>query len=260
MAAFGGRGLSVPTDRGKRGQDTRYGFLSPLDSPYLPLSRRIEDARLNGGYGGLGSGRLSAYMQLSCPEFSLRGLPRITVRGQTVQGGSVLLRKAPPRSRVCPWNTKRPCGPLAFRRATEGSRVQRKGWGVKRGRETLVSLPLLPPPPGGGNAHAMSWRTSPRPGRASLACGGKPPERRNRSPSAEGKEERRRRPRGALIPPRREAPSRRPPHPPGMPPHAHACRSLPPPECPPRTRPAPLPTRPPAPRARAPRSDRGTWS
>ena len=50
-----------------------------------------------------------------------------------------------------PWSTKRPCGPLAFRRATEGSRVPSKGWGVKRGRETLVSLPLLLPPPGGGN-------------------------------------------------------------------------------------------------------------
>ena len=45
---------------------------------------------------------------------------------------------------VYSWSTKRPCGPFAFRRATEGSRVLRKGWGVKRGRETLVSLPLLP--------------------------------------------------------------------------------------------------------------------
>ena len=36
LAAFGGPGVSVPTDRGKRGQDTKYGFLSPLDSPYLP--------------------------------------------------------------------------------------------------------------------------------------------------------------------------------------------------------------------------------
>lgn len=42
------------------------------------------------------------------------------------------------------------CAPSHFRRATEGSRVLRKGRGVKRGRETLVSLPLLPPPPGGG--------------------------------------------------------------------------------------------------------------
>ena len=36
MAAFGG-GNAVPTAEGKRGQDTKYGFLSPLDSPDLPL-------------------------------------------------------------------------------------------------------------------------------------------------------------------------------------------------------------------------------
>ena len=89
--------------------------------------------------------RRAAYGWLLCPEVSLRDLPRITVRGQTVQGGSALLRKAPLPSSVCPWSTRRHCGPLAFRRATEGSRVLRKGWGVKRGRETLVSLPLLPP-------------------------------------------------------------------------------------------------------------------
>ena len=65
------------------------------------------------------------------------------VRGQTVQGVRLVLRKAPLRSWVCPWSTRRPCGPLVFRRATEGSRVLRKGRGVKRGRETLVSLPLL---------------------------------------------------------------------------------------------------------------------
>ena len=27
----------MPTAEGKRGQDTKHGFLSPLDSPYLPL-------------------------------------------------------------------------------------------------------------------------------------------------------------------------------------------------------------------------------
>ena len=113
--------------------------------------------------------RRADFGMLYCPEFTLCYPPRITVRGQTVQGVRLVLRKAPLRSRGVPWSTKRPCGPLAFRRATEGSRVRGKGWGVKRGRETLVSLPLLslpgdpgiPPPPGGGNAHAMSWRTSP---------------------------------------------------------------------------------------------------
>ena len=116
------------------------------------------------GLRGLGSVRRFAYGTLLCPEFPLRDPPRITVRGHPVQGGRFPLRTAPLLSMVYSWSTKRPCGPLAFRRATEGSRVLRKGWGVKRGRETLVSLPLLPPPPGGGNAHAMSWRTSPVPG------------------------------------------------------------------------------------------------
>ena len=78
------------------------------------------------GLRGLGSGRRFAYRTLLCPEFTLRDLPRITVRGQTVQGGGVPLRKAPLPSRICPWSTRRPCGPLAFRRATEGSRVLRK--------------------------------------------------------------------------------------------------------------------------------------
>ena len=106
---------------------------------------------------------------LLCPEVTLRKPPRITVRGQTVQGGSVLLRKAPLRSRMCPWSSKRPCGPLAFRRATEGSRVQRRVWGSQEGaREPYGALApfcprrraaallsavgtALPSPPGGGN-------------------------------------------------------------------------------------------------------------
>ena len=124
--------------------------MSPLDTPLTfrwPLSEAFAAKR---GRRGLGSVRRASSGTLLCPEVTLRKPPRITVRGQTVQGGGVPLRKAPLPSRVYPWSTKRPCGPLAFRRATEGSRVRRKGRGVKRGRETLVSLPLLPPPPGGG--------------------------------------------------------------------------------------------------------------
>ena len=142
-------------------------FPCPLLTPPNPPLRR-DALRLRGetGVRGLGSGRRADFGMLLCPEFTLRGLPRMTVRGQTVQGGSVPLRKTPLPSRVYPWSTKRICGPLAFRRATEGSRVLRKGWGVKRGRETLVSLPLLsppgdpgiPPPPDGGHC--------PRPPRA----------------------------------------------------------------------------------------------
>ena len=106
---------------------------------------------------------------LYCPEFTLRYLPRITVRGQTVPGGGVPLRNAPLPSRICPWSTRRPCGPLAFRRATEGSRVQRKMRGSQEGdkkpfgvlspscpRRRAAALlsavgTALPSPPGGGN-------------------------------------------------------------------------------------------------------------
>ena len=135
-------------------------LLTPLPS-FALTHRRCAAKR---GLQGLGSVRRFAFRALLCPEFTLRYPPRITVRGHPVQGVRLVLRTAPLPSMVCPWSTERPCGPLAFRRATEGSRVQRKGWGVKRGRETLVSLPLLPPPPGGGLPHAMSWRTSPVPG------------------------------------------------------------------------------------------------
>ena len=138
--------------------------LPPLDSPKPSFAPRLPAvARRNGGTG-LGSVRRADFGTLLGPEFSLRKAPRMTVRGHPVQGGSIPLRKALLRSMVYSWSTRRPCGPLVFRRATEGSRVPRKGWGVKRGRETLVSLPLLHPPPGGGNAHAMSWRISPVPG------------------------------------------------------------------------------------------------
>ena len=135
---------------------------------------------------------------LLCPEVSLRYPPRITVRGQPVQGGSVPLRKAPLPSSVVPWSTKRPCGPLAFRRATEGSRVLRKVWGVKRGKKTLVVFPLLPPAvgtafpgsPKAAIAHAHFERQVASTGCAAVSAEG--------LPSAEEKEKRATAPDGAL--------------------------------------------------------------
>ena len=117
------------------------------------------------GLRGLGSVRRADFGTLSDPEVSLRDLPRITVRGQTVQGGGVALRKAPLPSRVYPWSTKRHCGPLFFRRATEGSRVLRNGWGVKRGiRNQSVSYPPFAPAAGRRHlsppvraAHKFGW-------------------------------------------------------------------------------------------------------
>ena len=101
-------------------------------------------------------------MQLSCPEFRLRGLPRITVRGQTVQGGRVPLRKAPLPSRMYPWSTRRHCGPLAFRCATEGSRSAKEGKGSQEGTGNhAVSCPLLFPPVNTGNSPAVGTASPP---------------------------------------------------------------------------------------------------
>ena len=130
---------------GQKGEGHRMVPLPPLDSPKPSLGRDSLWSRVETGEMGLGSVRFSAYMWLSCPEFRLRGLPRIPVRGHSVQGGRVLLRKAPLPSRVYPWSTRRHCGPLAFRCATEGSRSAKEGKGSQEGTGNhMVSCPLLP--------------------------------------------------------------------------------------------------------------------
>ena len=133
----------------------------PLLTPLIFLCAATPFGRAaKRGLRGLGSVRRFAFGTLSGPEFTLRDLPRITVRGQTVQGGGVLLRKAPLRSSADPWSTKRHCGPLAFRRATEGSRVQRRVWGRQEGaREPYGALAPFclrretPAPPAAGRRH-----------------------------------------------------------------------------------------------------------
>ena len=108
MAAFGGRGTPcprrecrrlaaetpVPTGGNKRGQDTRYGFLPPLDSPKPSFALTHRRCAAKRGKRGLGSGRRFAFGTLSGPEFTLRKPPRITVRGQTVQGASAVAAKS----------------------------------------------------------------------------------------------------------------------------------------------------------------------
>ena len=163
IAAFGG-GDAVPTAGGKRGKGHRMVPFPPLDSPKLsfePLSKAFAAKR---GRRGLGSVRRAGFGTLLCPEVTLRKPPRITVRGRTVQSACFALRKAPLPSSICPWSTKRPCRPLAFRRATGGSRVQRRVWGVKRGKGTIGALSPLVSAARRRQCHAMSWRTSPRPG------------------------------------------------------------------------------------------------
>ena len=121
--------------------------MSPLDTPLTfrwPLSEAFAAKR---GRRGLGSVRRASSGTLLCPEVTLRKPPRITVRGQTVQGGVVPLRKALLPSSVDPWSTERPCGPLAFCRATEGRRGLKEGLGESRGGKGTIRCPcpLLPP-------------------------------------------------------------------------------------------------------------------
>ena len=179
--------MPAPADRGKRGKGHRMVPFPPLDSPkpsFEPLSKAFA---AKWGRRGLGSVRRAGFGTLLCPEVTLRGLPRITVRGQTVQGACLALRKAPLPSSVDPWSTERPCEPLAFRRATGGSRVQRRVWGVKRGKGTIGALsPLVS---AGRARHSPRHAMANTPGRrrrpmsaltssARLASGGAPLYRR----------------------------------------------------------------------------------
>ena len=66
----------------------------PLDSPkpfFEPLSKAFAAKR---GKRRLGSVRRFAYGTLLCPEVTLRKPPRITVRGQTVQGANAVAAKS----------------------------------------------------------------------------------------------------------------------------------------------------------------------
>ena len=150
---MGRPGIAAVPTAGAKGDVGHLRFpMSPLDTPLTfrwPLSKAFAAKR---GLRGLSSVRRAGFGTLLCPEFPLRSLPRITVRGQTVKGVCFALRKAPLRSRVYPWSSKRPCGPLAFRRATGGSRVRGKMWGCQEGDKKPGGClgPLLSPPPDGG--------------------------------------------------------------------------------------------------------------
>ena len=159
----GDAGAHRPGQEGQGHQVVSLPLLTPRTflcaaTPFGRASKR--------GLRGLGSGRRFAYRTLLCPEFTLRDLPRITVRGQTVQGGSIPLRKAPLPSRMCPWSTRRPCGPLVFRRATAGSRVLRKVRGVKRGQETIGVLSPFVSAARRRHSRPSKAATPPRPPRA----------------------------------------------------------------------------------------------
>ena len=188
--------LPPPGGGGKRGKTTKVFF--PLLTPQTFLRTRLPAvARLNGGRRGHASVRRAAFGTLLCPEVTLRYPPRITVRGQTVQGACFALRKALLRSRVYPWSSKRPCGPSHFAARPKGVAAQRRVWGVKRGKGTIGALsPLV----SAGRARHSSAVGTASPGRRrrplrTLTPSVKSPSAARRCiggniPSAEGKEKR----------------------------------------------------------------------
>ena len=134
---------------GTKGDRTPNMVSCPLLTPLPSFALTHRRCAAKRGLRGLGSVRRADFGTLLCPEVNLRYPPRITVRGHPVQGVRLVLRKAPLQSRACPWSTKRPCGPLAFSRATEGRRGLKEGLGESRGGKGTIRCPcpLLPPPP-----------------------------------------------------------------------------------------------------------------
>ena len=162
--------------------------MSPLDTPLTfrwPLSKAFAAKREK---RGLGSVRRFGYIELQYPEFTLRSLQRCQCATIRCRAVALSLRKAPLPSRAYPWCTRRPCWPLAFRREAPLS-VQRRVWGVKRGKGTIGALSPLVSAGRARHFSAARRRQCPVcPSAAILASSGAPLYRRNRLPSVEGKE------------------------------------------------------------------------
>ena len=192
------------TGGSKRGRDTKVSL--PLLTPQPFLRTRLPSvARLNarGPQGrsvpqGTPLDRSRAFR-----SDGVRALHRMAAHCYARRITQADLR-ALQRPKSCPTHgTELPF--LSLRRATEGSRGLKERLGELRGgKETIgVLSPFcprrraaafsagghrqslrrghgVPRPPKAANAHALQGRK--------VACGGKPPERRNRFPSAEGKE------------------------------------------------------------------------
>ena len=159
-----GGGDAVPT-AGAKGDVGHLRFpMSPLDTPLTfrwPLSKAFAAKREK---RGLGSVRRFGYIELQYPEFTLRSLQRrqcAAIRCRAVALRCEKLRFHQERTLGAP---NAPVGPSHLDARPEGV-ASKGGSGVSRGeREPSVPCPLLSPPPDGGIAHAMSWRTSPGPG------------------------------------------------------------------------------------------------
>ena len=142
-------GLPPPGGGGKRGRDTKVSL--PLLTPQPFLRTRLPPVARLKARGPQGRLLLQEYTLDGSGAFRSDGvtaLHRLAAHcyaWQTAQGKF----RASRFYITTPTHGSVPPSP-PFRRATAGSRVLRKVWGVKRGKKTLVVFPLLPPPPGGG--------------------------------------------------------------------------------------------------------------
>ena len=163
MAADGPAGhCRRPAAGARGGQDTLRVSYPPLDTPHIfPRTRRPSVARL----------------KARCPQMCLV-FQGFILDGSGAGAGKFRADKRPISETT--HGTEPPSPPFSrecfAERPAEGQR------GVKRGhRKPQVSyVPFCPRRGHGGNARPAHRQPL-------LACGGKPPERRNRSPSAEGK-------------------------------------------------------------------------
>ena len=179
----------------KRGRETKVP--PPLLTPQPFLRTRLPSvARLN-ARGPQGRLVLQGYTLDRSGAFRSGELPPGTVWPRTVMRGG--LRKVNSGSDSVPKSARRtepsPCFPR-FAAQPKGVAAQRRVWGSQEGaRKPYGALaPFCPspwarrtPPVNTGTSAARRRQCPVCPSAANLACGGKPPERRNRSPSAEGK-------------------------------------------------------------------------
>ena len=132
-------GQPPPGGGGKRGRDTKVSL--PLLTPQPFLWTRLPSvARLNGGVRELGSGRLSAYMQLSCPEFRLRGWQRCQCAARRCRAAAKRCEKLRFHQGCTLRAPDVTVGPSHFAARPKGVAAQRKVRGVKRGQETILGV------------------------------------------------------------------------------------------------------------------------
>ena len=122
-------------------------LLTPLTFLRADTSEMCSETRVRGSIPGV----VSLMCGCNALNLLLRSSPRITVRGHLVQGANSVAAKSSASIKGDACGAPNTSVGLAFRRATEGRRVLRRVWGVKRGqREPYGALaPFVPPPDGG---------------------------------------------------------------------------------------------------------------